>query len=63
MKITKKDRPKVAAFEQSCPGLQPRNRIYDYYIKFPAKCKPILGPPRGMPRGEGVPSPCPGHLH
>ena len=25
MKRAKKDRPKVAAFEQSCPGLAPRN--------------------------------------
>lgn len=39
----KKDRPEAATSERRCPGLQPRNKVYDHYIKFPAKCKPQSG--------------------
>lgn len=46
---SKKDRPEAATSERHCPGLQPRNKIYDHYIKFPAECKPQFGRERGYP--------------
>lgn len=43
----KKDRPEAATSERHCPGLQPRNKVYEHYIKFPAECKPQFGRGRG----------------
>jgi len=55
MKHAKKDRPKAGTFEQSRPGLQPRNKVYAHYIKFPAECKPQFGQEgRDFPRVLGI---------
>lgn len=43
MKTTKKARPGAGTSERACPGLAPRNNVYDYYTKFSAKCKPQSG--------------------
>ena len=53
MKRAKKDRPKAGTFEQSRPGLQPRNEIYDYYIKFSEKSKPQSGKEGRIPHVLG----------
>ncbi len=52
MKREKKDRPKVAAFEQSRPGLSPRTISKNIISLFGEKSSLYLGPPRGLPRGE-----------
>lgn len=53
MKRAKKDRPKAGTFEQSRPGLAPRN----FYMSIISNSRQNASP---IWTGEGVPSPCPG---
>ena len=57
MKATKKDRPKVAAFEQSRPGLAPRTNHVIIISNSREKASPNLD------GGGGALPICPGHLH